>query len=156
MKTSIMHVNRGPMGTEKELIYEEIMDKTFLKPIEETNPQIQRSTRIPGRIRKKKNQNTQLKTKDKRWAQSKSKKICIRFQGTTVKLRSDLWKLGWIQKIMQGHPVSKTHSLSPNMNHGEFQTDSRKVKQGTIWKRFSMYSKQDLMDYILEEKQIFK
>ena len=54
MKTSIMHVNRGPMGTEKELIYEEIMDKTFLKPIEETNPQIQRSTRIPGRIRKKK------------------------------------------------------------------------------------------------------
>ena len=53
------------MGTEKELIYEEIMDKTFLKPIEETNPQIQRSTRIPGRIRKKKNQNTQLKTKDR-------------------------------------------------------------------------------------------
>lgn len=110
------------MGMEKELIYEEIMDKTFLKPIEETNPQIQRSTRIPSRIRKKKN-TTQLKTKDKRWAQSKSKKICIRFQGTTIKLRSDLWKLGWIQKIMQGHPVSKTHSLSLDMNHGEFQTD---------------------------------
>lgn len=54
MKTSIMRVNRGPMGTEKELIYEEIMDKTFLKLIEETNPQIQRSTRIPSRIRKKK------------------------------------------------------------------------------------------------------
>ena len=58
MKTSIMHVNRGPMGMEKELIYEEIMDKTFLKPIEETNPQIQRSTRIPGRIRKKKKTHT--------------------------------------------------------------------------------------------------
>ena len=42
------------MGMEKELIHEEIMDKTFLKLIEETNPQIQRSTRIPGRIRKKK------------------------------------------------------------------------------------------------------
>lgn len=76
---------------------------------EETNPQIQRSASIPGRIRKKK-KITQLKTKDKRWAQSESKKIRIRFLGTTGKLRSDLWKLGWIQKIIQGHPVSKTDS----------------------------------------------
>ena len=64
MKTSIMHVNRGPTGTEKELIDEEIMDKTFLKPIEETNPQIQRSASIPGEYEKKKI--TLMKTKDKR------------------------------------------------------------------------------------------
>ena len=38
MKTCIMRVNGGPTGMEKELIYEEIVDKTFLKPIEETNP----------------------------------------------------------------------------------------------------------------------
>lgn len=31
------------------------MDKTFLKPIEETNPQIQRSASIPGEYEKKKN-----------------------------------------------------------------------------------------------------
>ena len=30
MRTSIMRVNGGPMGMEKELIYEEIMVKTFL------------------------------------------------------------------------------------------------------------------------------
>lgn len=30
------------------------MDKTFLKPIEETNPQIQRSASIPGEYEKKK------------------------------------------------------------------------------------------------------
>lgn len=60
----ITHVNRGPTRTEKELIYEEIMDKTFLKPIEETNPQIQRSASIPGEYEKKKI--TLLKTKDKR------------------------------------------------------------------------------------------
>ena len=33
------------------------MDKTFLKPIEETNPQIQRSASIPGEYEKKKKKN---------------------------------------------------------------------------------------------------